>query len=1004
MSQEGDEIFSDLANKGGNVAKKGFNKVKGIGTKKLGAGLAKLGGKAIKGLVSLMKTLMSFIIKVLVALGPEVLAGIAVVILIIAVFAFLFESRGSDGRWSLFSENVQNGYFTGENLNAENRAVAQFYKYFSENSYYQVVLDSNGVASDYTPKKPSVEAGSIVRDFYEREKLFYVPSELIFMIDDTLYEGEVRYPEQIIKPIKTDASGESVDLAEDDGEGNRYLKDDTLSVTYDITDEGRSELSDKVVGVWDYGLAPIYEYLPGERYEKVKGEIVDEQVVIKEDINGNDLEPKDWYLEWRAMDLGEVVTPTEFEEFAVRLSETGTGYEEIRDSIYVMHSASTFAGNFKWEYNTNPDEIGEDKMPLLETTPVDMYNGDPVYGATSEQIVVEHVKIEYWELQTGKTKSIRSGSVSNLKSLNEDGFLEQVFVCTDDRKVYYMYSDDYGGGLIKKASYSNYDSLIEGFEEASIGYSEYETFTDMDTGYFGANLAYQIKGNSPEYDDDERGYQVTGLKNNGVVEYQYEQFIEMPPLEKKIWRKGVVVEYAPRISGETKEARGDQYFMDYFNNFSSWVPQEYGDNLEFTERVDQIVTVSLNIGSNANAYNKYYNKSKNYRDWIDAGHFDADLVQAVVAYEISEDTTKNSGDENDGLLSESDVKGIASELQRLKGKYGDEEGILVALCAYNWGEEMMDMFISEYSTSFGGQIIDWVNFREEFYQEYYYSFDDVPKDFNIFYVEDVMSFYDGNVGYDELKNHDKETIWEKLWNGVTDFFTSIRDKIVVVFTGGEKKYWFEKNLSNQEVEEMVVMALTFAPYNEDSYSDIRYEDVPYFQTEYVSTGNYAQMTLAEARQAIPMIDEYVSPIGNVTPAYTSPFGMRMHPTKKVLKLHTGIDLAVPEGTPLISIYDGVVRHTGYDGDGWGNYIVIDLTDGRSVLYAHMKAGNPYASGIAIGRTVSKGTVIGYSGNTGASTGPHLHFEYMMNGFSWNSDERGYIDPYYVVELNKNKDF
>lgn len=100
---------------------------------------------------------------------------------------------------------------------------------------------------------------------------------------------------------------------------------------------------------------------------------------------------------------------------------------------------------------------------------------------------------------------------------------------------------------------------------------------------------------------------------------------------------------------------------------------------------------------------------------------------------------------------------------------------------------------------------------------------------------------------------------------------------------------------------------------------------------------------------------------------TSPFGYRWG------RLHAGIDISVPEGTPIRAAKSGSVVLAAYTG-GYGNYTCVDHGGGVSSCYAHQ-------SGFAAsaGESVSQGDVIGYSGNTGNSTGPHLHFEIRVNG-------------------------
>lgn len=115
---------------------------------------------------------------------------------------------------------------------------------------------------------------------------------------------------------------------------------------------------------------------------------------------------------------------------------------------------------------------------------------------------------------------------------------------------------------------------------------------------------------------------------------------------------------------------------------------------------------------------------------------------------------------------------------------------------------------------------------------------------------------------------------------------------------------------------------------------------------------------------------------------TSDFGWRIHPIYGTRRLHAGTDFGVDEGTPVHAADGGVVVEAGWV-SGYGYTVIIDHGNGMSTLYAHN-------SDVAVspGQTVSKGQVVSYSGNTGGSTGPHLHFEVRINGEP--TDPMGYL--------------
>lgn len=108
--------------------------------------------------------------------------------------------------------------------------------------------------------------------------------------------------------------------------------------------------------------------------------------------------------------------------------------------------------------------------------------------------------------------------------------------------------------------------------------------------------------------------------------------------------------------------------------------------------------------------------------------------------------------------------------------------------------------------------------------------------------------------------------------------------------------------------------------------------------------------------------------------FTSPYGMRRHPLLRRMKMHTGVDWAAPRGTPILAAGDGTVDIAGWWG-GYGKYVRLSHANGYKTAYAHMTR---FAEGMKPGAKVTQGQVIGYVGSTGRSTGPHLHFEVMLN--------------------------
>lgn len=102
---------------------------------------------------------------------------------------------------------------------------------------------------------------------------------------------------------------------------------------------------------------------------------------------------------------------------------------------------------------------------------------------------------------------------------------------------------------------------------------------------------------------------------------------------------------------------------------------------------------------------------------------------------------------------------------------------------------------------------------------------------------------------------------------------------------------------------------------------------------------------------------------------TSDYGTRTDPFTGETKTHKGVDYALPLNTEVQANQQGVVTYSGYDAGGYGNYVVVKDGTGRTHYYAHLNK-----SSVSVGDTIKVGDVLGLSGSTGRSTGPHLHYE------------------------------
>ena len=141
------------------------------------------------------------------------------------------------------------------------------------------------------------------------------------------------------------------------------------------------------------------------------------------------------------------------------------------------------------------------------------------------------------------------------------------------------------------------------------------------------------------------------------------------------------------------------------------------------------------------------------------------------------------------------------------------------------------------------------------------------------------------------------------------------------------------------------------------------------------------------------IPDYFTPAGKAATRFlmktpingarlSSSFGRRRHPISGYTRLHKGTDFAARTGTPIMAAGNGVVERASRYG-GYGHYVRVQHANGYETAYAHM---HRYGPGIKSGKRVRQGDIVGYVGSTGASTGPHLHYEVLINGKHVNAQK------------------
>lgn len=144
---------------------------------------------------------------------------------------------------------------------------------------------------------------------------------------------------------------------------------------------------------------------------------------------------------------------------------------------------------------------------------------------------------------------------------------------------------------------------------------------------------------------------------------------------------------------------------------------------------------------------------------------------------------------------------------------------------------------------------------------------------------------------------------------------------------------------------------------------------------YIQSKSFDEIiALAKNKEEMIRCVPNIQPISNKDlTRVASPFGVRIHPFYKVLKMHTGMDFTAPIGTEIYATGDGVVFDVDNSRRGYGNCIVIDHGFGYKTLFAHLSSIL-----VRTGQKVKRGDIIGLVGNTGMSMAPHLHYEVRLN--------------------------
>ena len=257
----------------------------------------------------------------------------------------------------------------------------------------------------------------------------------------------------------------------------------------------------------------------------------------------------------------------------------------------------------------------------------------------------------------------------------------------------------------------------------------------------------------------------------------------------------------------------------------------------------------------------------------------------------------------------------------------------------------------------------------------YFIYDINKTDYAVYSLTDSIFSYRGTLPVDTVYNYISGSIQSSLWNAMieqgaapdlagmlADIYSWTIDFFGIQSRDSFTVYYQELYADSERVATGNILAANFITSGTNHYA-FRYiyhnERGEYFD----ENGTSLRRAFLKAPLSYSRISSKFS-------------NARLHPIKKIVRAHHGVDYAAPSGTPVYSVGDGVVTAKAWDNKGGGNYIKIKHNSTYTTEYMHLRG---FAKGISVGTHVSQGQLIGYVGMTGTATGPHLDYRVFKNG-------------------------
>lgn len=945
------DVAKDMMGMGKNTTnevKKGVKKVKK--TKKMIQRLKML-GKILKSLAVALKGLVSII----VATWPFWVALLVVIIVFFIGYFMFFELRGAKQDYVMTSLGNDIEYKTSEEgsmyphspkAQGKNEAVKNFFKQYADNSYYQISLDNNTTFYE----DPTTSG---VRDYYNKEPQYLLDYNLLYVLDSHLYKDAFHYPEQFVKPVHYDPSTLKTTLLTDD-EGNttsesiKYQKDEnaTTKATYKKVE------NEKEKGKWDYGLASVYKYKKDELIHTAEGKYNYEEY---------------WNPDTLKIEKRKINEPFSFV------------LDGFPQEIHVMTHAMTMTGSHEFAYKKEKSEIsklseGTTDNPKELVTKV-KYGTVETYKLKKNTVQIPYEEFNRYRDRTKHETMVIDKTYDKVYTKkNKDG--EKVKEVVKMAKVTYTTKTN-----IKQEPVYKYRTGAV-YETKPVPDMENDKHEDLKDAYFKqyvqgfeAFIPENVMTTFDFKESDANSYTLgnTTLNLSGVGSAASSQSVVnalqyLPYAEK--WGQYYGIDPYVIIGNIAQESGGR---LDAGNGAAFGLMQiehvHYGQSYSVTLPNGQIETgitpYPSSMAGNPDAQVRYgvVEMRKSFQNVY------YNFPAAMVGYNLG-----------------------GGGLKTVVGKYAKEKYGVAFNENATYGKQSKELK-NKVNEILQSNDNGWLVYRQ-WYKDtghlVYGQGGGNPTDF-----EKKMSYY---VGQSPWVIDDKGN---KIVYDVSGSKTSVENGVVAQ-TGGTVSTSTEKS-ENQTKQNKALsearqkpFSLSKEEYDSDGYyskyeiflkdKEIAFtmdtlhtfqEKVLLSRADASKVSFYKKEEMGDVANGIPGFipngDGFIRP---TTGRFSSPFGMRWG------RPHNGIDIAAPEGTPVIAAADGVVRSSvfGKPGNygGYGNVVVITHNiNGQpyETLYAHL-----HTRKVEVGQTVKQGEIIGTVGNTGNSQGNHLHFETHLNKY------------------------